>query len=109
VVQSLDGTQKTNMAADIANPLAGWGEFEHRLEVTILCQSDDLHTLDVQTKRYLVAIWEVLEKNQTLDGSLSGLAGIDPQKYGRSEVYKEGMQLMQFGGWEVVVHILENT
>jgi hypothetical protein len=105
VVASLDGTEVADGA-----PL--WGEQEHRLDVSVVCLSDDQHILDVQTKRYLVAIWEVLKQNQLLDGSISGLAGVQTRRYGRSEQWKaneKGRLMLQAAGWEIVVHVTESV
>ncbi len=104
LVSSRGGKQRTNGATV-------WAEIDHRLDVSILVQCDDEPTLDQQMQRYLVAIWEVLMVNQGLDGSLSGLAGVDPVEYGRSGMYKleKSTLLMEAGGWSIVVHVVESV
>ena len=104
VVSSVDG-QETLDAASF------WGQQEHRIDVSVICQSDDIHVLDQQTKRYLVAIWEVIKKHQDLDASLSGLAGVATRRYGRSEIYniEKSHFLHQAAGWELAVHVDESV
>jgi hypothetical protein len=95
-----------------ANAAPAWGELGHHLDVTVLCQADSKDTLNRQTLRYLWAIWRTLKVYQALDGSLSGLAGVDSPRYGRSGVYKASEKsslMMQDAGWEVVVNIVESV
>jgi hypothetical protein len=97
---------------EIGNGAPSWGEVDHHLDVTVLCQSDDNLVLDRQIARYLWAIWRTIKVYQGLDGSLSGLAGIDTPAYGRSQVYKSSENsslMMQDAGWEVIVHLIEST
>jgi hypothetical protein len=105
VVGSVDGKE-------LANGAPNWAEDDHRLDVAILCQSDDELVLDKQTLRYLWAVWRTLKVQQALDNSLSGLAGVDTPSYGRSEAYqvKQGSPLMmRVAGIEVIVHIVETV
>lgn len=104
VVSSIEGQQ----------PLDGtlWGEVNHRIDVAIICQSDDKRTLDIQTKRILWAVWDCLKAHQNLDNSLNGLAGVSCIQYGRSEVYsnpKQTGQFLQVAAWEVVVQVEESA
>jgi hypothetical protein len=102
VVSSLDGTQTAYGGGG-----SGFGEIAHRLDVSVVMMSDNQHTLDIQTKRYVEAIWQVLMAHQQLDGTLPGLVGVRPQRYGRSGAYPQkgrGSNLvLQAAGWEVVV------
>lgn len=103
VVASVDGNEDAD-----GSPV--WGEVNHRLDVSALCQSDDHHTLDVQTQRLLWAIWDTLKQHQALDGSLNGLAGLTLARYGRSDIYRPtGKHLLQVAAWEVIVRVEENT
>lgn len=105
VVASIDGQQALD-----ASP--SWGEVNHRMDVSGLIVSDDHRTLDRQTKRLLWAIWDVLKTHQGLDNKLSGLAGVQLTRYGRSDVFKPkqgATQLLQVAAWEVIVRVEEST
>ncbi len=94
-----------------ANGASLWAEIDHIVEITVIVQADDAPTLDAQIQRYLVAIWQVLMQNQQLDGSLSGLAGVDPMEYGRSGMYplEKSTLLMEAAAWSVTVHVIESV
>lgn len=104
IVQSVDGIETADGA-----PL--FGEQTHNLEVTALIASDDKATLDKVSKRYLVAIWEVLKKHQTLDSTVSGLAGVHTQSYGRSGIYTKANDDLLYRAcrWTVQVFTLESV
>ena len=105
VVTSVDGQEALD-----GSPV--WGEVNHRLDVSVICQSDDHRTLDRQTKRLLWAVWDTLKQHQSLDGGLSGLAGLTLARYGRSDIYqpKGGAKLLlQVAAWEVIVRVEEST
>lgn len=99
------GSQQVNNGATV------WGEVDHRLDVSALVRSDALSVLETQATRHGWAIWEILMANQQLDGSLSGVSGVDPLRAGRSEVYsdKSRTTLIQAVGWEIVVHVMESV
>lgn len=82
---------------------------QHMLDVVAILESDTDWILDIQTKRYLTAIWEVITKNQNaFDGSLYGLVGAACKKYGRTDIYKnEKGLLVRQAGWEVAVTVDE--
>lgn len=103
VVNSLDGTETMDGA-----PI--WAMLDHRLDITILVEGDD-RGIDRQALRYLWAIWRTIHVYQALDGTLSGLAGVDVRKYGRSQTYTQKGKplLLQMGGVEAVVHIAETV
>ena len=87
-----------------------WGEVNHHFDVSVLCQSDDHRTLDIQNIRLLWAIWDTLKQHQGLDGSLNGLAGLTLARYGRSQVYRDNSKhFLQAAAWEVIVRVEENT
>lgn len=104
IVQSVDGVETADGA-----PL--FGEQTHNLEVTALIASDDKATLDKISKRYLVAIWEVLKKHQTLDSTVSGLAGVTTRSYGRSGIYTRSDDSLLYRAcrWTVTVFTLESV
>lgn len=86
-----------------------FGEVAHQLDVVAFLESDKEWILDIQTKRYLTAIWEVIVKNQNaFDGSLYGLVGAACRHYGRSDTYKnERGLLVKQAAWQVVVTVDE--
>lgn len=103
VVTSIDGAESLD-----GSPV--WGEVNHRLDISAICQSDDHRTLDRQTKRLLWAIWDTLKQHQSLDGALSGLAGVSLARYGRSDAFKPtGKHLIQVAAWEAIVRMSEST
>lgn len=95
----------------VANGAQLWGEVDHRVAVTAWLRGDTETVLQKQATRYLWAIWRVLMEHQGLDGSLSGLAGVDPTQYVYGDVAKHGQggMLLQPVGWEVVVHVMETA
>lgn len=103
IVNSLEGREVTDAA-----PV--WAEVDHRLDVTVIVQGDD-RSIDRQTLRYLWAIWRTIHVYQALDGTLSGLAGVDVVRYGRSATYREGKNplMLQMGGVEIAVHVEETV
>jgi hypothetical protein len=104
IVSSLSGRQ-------ITNDMTQWGEVDHILDVTAICESDTVSVVETQATRYLWAIWEVLMNAPNLDSSMSGLAGVDLGKYGRSGAYpKAGSGMLDEAvGWEVIVHVMESV
>ncbi len=54
IVRSLDGRTEEDLAPR-------YGYMAHRVEIVVLCQSSDDHTLDAQIKRHLTAIRKTLD------------------------------------------------
>lgn len=87
-----------------------WGQQRHRVDIVTFCAADALEVVDRQSKRYLVAIWEVLKQHQDLDGSLAGLAGVMTTQYGRSDPYQNARKILeQQAAWEVLVTVMESV
>lgn len=95
----------------VGNGATAWGELDHTIAVTAWLRGDSETVLQRQASRYLWGIWRVLMEQQGLDGSLSGLAGVDPTQYVYGDVAKHGQTalLLQPVGWEVVVHVMETA
>lgn len=87
-----------------------WGGFQHELLIVAWLTGDDKDTLNRQCLRYAWAIWKVLMAFQTLDGSLSGQAGVEPLEYQVSQpASKPTNQLLQAVGWRVTVNVEESV
>jgi hypothetical protein len=98
------------------NGAPNWSEDDHRFDVTLILTSDTKDSITRASVRYLWCLWELFKQHQPLDGTLSGLRGIDTPDMGRSPVYsrkssggKPSGVLMIDVGIEVVVHVIENT
>lgn len=105
VITPFSGKQVVNHATD-------WGQIAYRMEVDVVCQSDDEYTVQAQLDRYLTAVWQVVMKHQQLDGSIDTVVGCDPVQFGRSGVYhapnKPGL-LEAYGAWEIDVYVEQLT
>lgn len=88
-----------------------WGEMQHRVDVTAFLRSDRQDVLDIQSKRYVWAIWKCLMTYQMLDNSLVGNSGVTPRSYGRDlwDPKKKSVQMIMAVGWEVLVHLVETV
>jgi len=93
----------------VNNGATNWAEVDHHLDIAVVLMADDADIMGEQLERYLVAIWEVLMKNQFLDNSITGLAGIDPREYSVDPIYKleKSTQAMQSAGWQIIAHVVE--
>lgn len=97
------GIQRTNAAPN-------WGEVDHTLAVIVWLVADDVLLLHKMMHRYLTSIWEVLMKNQSMDGTIA-LTGIDPGEYGRAVPVKLGETagIVHVGGWTFIAHVEQGT
>lgn len=104
VVSSLGWDESANGA-----PL--WGEVTHRLDAAALCVADSIEVAEAQAMRYLQAMWTVIKQHQELDGSLSGLAGIDTPKAGKSAAYSADGRVIigVWAGLELRVRVVESV
>jgi hypothetical protein len=94
-----------------ANGAPTWGEVTHRIDAAALCVSDSIEVAEAQAMRYLQAMWTVIKQRQQLDGSLSGLAGIDSPRAGKSAAYaKDGQTIIGiWAGLELRVRVMESV
>jgi hypothetical protein len=92
--------------AQTANGAEMWGSHDEHLLIIGYLSSDNQHLLDVMTKRYAVAIWEVVMKHQRLDGTIA-ISGIDPVDCGWSPHQKNAIApgFTRMLGWTVVAHV----
>ena len=105
VVTPFSGRQLVNHATD-------WGQIAHRIEVDVVCQSDDQYIVQAQLDRYLTAIWQVVMKYPQLDSSIIWITGCDPVQYARSTVYpsQQNPALIEaWGAWEVDIYVDQLT
>jgi hypothetical protein len=77
-----------------------WQGWLHRLEVVTVVASDDVHVMDMMSKRIMWATVKALAKHQKLDGSVPGVVSVLTRQTGRSRVLtKDQMaQMMQYAG-----------
>lgn len=92
---------------DHGQPL--FGQQTHIVELTAIVASDTLPVLDKQAKRYIVAMWEVVQKYPGLDGSISGLVTCLPIEAGQSKVYSKVGLLYMAVSWLLEVNTIEST
>lgn len=92
------------------NGAPNWGSHDHPLLVVGYLNSDNQHILDIMTKRYAVAIWEVLMKHQGLDGTCA-VTGVDPKDCGWTPHQKSAISpgFTRMLGWSVVAHVEQGT
>lgn len=96
---------------EVTNGAPTWGEVAHRIDAAALCVADSIEVAEAQAMRYLQAMWTIIKQQQGLDGSLSGLAGIDTPRAGKSAAYaKDGQSIIGiWAGLELRVHVVESV
>jgi hypothetical protein len=94
-----------------ANGAPTFGEVTHRIDAAALCVSDSIEVAEAQALRYLQAMWTVIKQQQGLDGSLSGLSGIDSPHAGKSPAYAaDGKSIIGvWAGLDLRVHVVESV
>jgi hypothetical protein len=94
-----------------ANGAPTFGEVTHRIDAAGLCVSDSIEVAEAQALRYLQAMWTVIKLHQGLDGSLSGLSGIDSPRAGKSAAYsRDGQSIIGiWAGLELRVRVVESV
>ena len=92
--------------------LTGWGSLGYEFEVTLWLKGDKLHILERMARRYGQAMWEVLMKYQSLDGSVPGQTGVDLIEMGMNPApFGEAapMTLIYAVGWRGVVYVEQSV
>lgn len=94
-----------------ANGAPLFGEVVHKLDASALCVSDSIEVAEAQALRYIQAMWTVLKLHQGLDGSLSGLSGVDTPRAGKSAAYAaDGRTIIGvWAGLELAVSVVESV